>query len=237
VGGGILLIEDCASTRALTKAALGTNHTLISVETTREAEAILMDTPIALILLDIELPDENGFQFFARLQKDERYSAIPVIFLTGRSGAADKILGFSLGAEDYIVKPIDVPVFRARIDAKMRKLTDQSQRAQVVKTGLFTVSIPKQKIYMAMETGEIELSLTVIEFKLLFLFLSHEEHVLSRAQLLREIWGDAHVTERTVDTHIYTLRRKMGKAGEFIKSEFKTGYSFSQGLGAKRKAA
>lgn len=229
----ILVVEDACDTQLLLRSVLA-RYDVVCVGTTTDAYACLTNEKFDLIILDVELPGESGFQFCHRLRGHQKHKDIPIIFLTGRRLAADKVTAFSLGAEDYIVKPIDVIEFQARIDAKMRKLNNASLSKDVYTYGPFKVYLAPQKITLSLKGQESDLDLRGFEFKLFYFLLRNEGKVLTREQVLTEVWGqNLNVTFRTVDTHIYTLRRKIGEFADWIKTIPRSGYMFAQGRGAE----
>ncbi len=233
----ILVIEDSPEVQMLVAATIGGTHTLDAAINLEQARKKLKEKSYRLILLDISLPDGNGFHFCSEIKMNSKTRDIPIIFLTGKGEPTDKVMGFTLGAEDYIVKPIEPLEFLARITAKFRTLSQQKEREQNQIKGVFRINSTKQKISILRNENEDELELTHNEFKLLLYFISHEDHILSRNQLLDEVWGNSvNVTDRTVDTHIYWLRKKLGNYGTFIKSVPKVGYRFSQNLSREEAA-
>lgn len=233
----ILLVEDALDMQMIVRGALADRYSLTCAGTIGEAFHIMSHEQFSLVLLDIELPDENGFQFCNRLRHHEKHKDIPVIFLTARQLSEDKVTAFQLGAEDYIVKPIDVAEFRARIDAKMRKFGKTTSGKEFIHKGVFRVNLGKQKIVLNENGADVELDLRAFEYKLLFYLIKHEGKVLTREQILAEVWGqNLNVTDRTVDTHIYTLRKKMGLHASCIKTIPRTGYTFSLEMGRSETA-
>jgi two-component system phosphate regulon response regulator PhoB len=233
----ILIVEDNVSTRQIINAALGKKFFLAFAETATQAVDQLKLYQFDLVILDVELPGEDGFHFCAKLRADERFKESEIIFLTGKNTTADKVLGFSLGADDYITKPFDIIEFQARLDAKMRRISDRKNQDQILYKGAFEINLPKQKIYIKEGESSSDLDLTSIEFKLLTYLLGHEEHVLSRDQILNEVWGmNVHINDRTVDAHIYMLRQKLGEYSGCIKSVKNAGYRFIQKKKDKKSA-
>ena len=146
------------------------------------------------------------------------------MFLTGNAGVDQRVLGFELGADDYIVKPFEPKEFRARILAKIKRRTGKSSFALSV----FRIDLPTQKATMDTSEGPVELTLTPIEFKLLVHFLRNEGQVFSREDLLTSVWGGTvHVSGHTVDTHISALRKKLGEYGSCFRAVVKRGYCFN----------
>ncbi len=223
----ILLVEDAVDIQKTVQAILSSNFQLKIVSTAEDALRALQETAYSLILLDVGLPDEDGFKFCAKLKVEEKYKKTPVVFLTGKQDVSDKVMGFSLGAEDYIVKPFEPLEFKARIEAKMRLINEHRSHELYFCDGAFKVNLDFQKIYRIKNTVESDLGLTTIEFKIFYYFLTHEEHVLSRDQILNHVWGEnTHVSDRTVDTHVYTLRQKLGDYASGVQSVPRVGYKF-----------
>jgi two-component system, OmpR family, alkaline phosphatase synthesis response regulator PhoP len=158
--------------------------------------------PFDLVILDVMLPGKDGFQVCRELRHAR--VQVPIILLTARSHEAEKVLGFELGADDYITKPFSPLELRARIKAALRR-----------STGDTTESIRFGDFEMDFERFEVRrhgkpVDLTPIEFKLLSAFVRHRRIVLTRQQLLDKVWGhDVFVTDRVVDTHIGNLRKKL----------------------------
>lgn len=170
-----------------------------------------------LILLDIMLPSVNGFEV---LEKIREKSDVPVIILTARCSEEDQLKGFSLGADDYLVKPFLLSVLKAHIEALLRRAGGGSRRKTY---GILSVDRKAHKVF---SDGEL-LILTPKEYEVLNFLTTNEKIVLSRDRLLDEIWGiDYNGTDRSVDTIIKQLRLKLGKAGRYIDTIYGTGYRF-----------
>ena len=230
----ILLVEDAEDTQLIVHALLSPKYQLTICSTAAEATDTLQKNTFSLVILDINLPDGNGYAFCTQLRSDTRHKNIPIIFLTGKSQTQDKVMAFALGADDYIVKPIDPPEFQARVESKIRRLRDNLEEKNVFQKDSFRVLLPQQKIFLISPQGEKDLELSSIEFKLLYFFLRHEDHILSRAQILQEVWGEnLHVTDRVVDTCVYALRKKLGEQATIIQSVPRIGYRYSVKTAAK----
>ena len=170
-----------------------------------------------LILLDIMLPSVNGFDV---LEKIREKSDVPVIILTARCSEEDQLRGFSLGADDYLVKPFLLSVLKAHIEALLRRAIGGSRRKTY---GILSVDRKAHKVFL---NGEL-LILTPREYEVLNFLATNEKIVLSRDRLLDEIWGiDYNGTDRSVDTIIKQLRLKLGTAGRYIDTIYGTGYRF-----------
>jgi two-component system alkaline phosphatase synthesis response regulator PhoP len=231
----ILLIEDAPDCQLLVKEALARSSDVRIASSLGEARALLGTERFELIILDLSLPDGDGMEFFSRLQGAAAVDGTPVIFLTARTETASQVAAFTLGADDYVVKPIRPVEFRARVEAKLRRIAvRRSGPEAALSCGELTIELGTQKATLA---GR-ELDLTGREFKILCQLARNAEKALSREQLIQAVWGSSvHVLDRTVDTHVYTLRKKLGGHAHYIVSEVGLGYRLSAGGAAKEKAA
>jgi phosphate regulon transcriptional regulator PhoB len=182
-----------------------------------------------LLLLDILLPDENGFEICRRLRADERLQGIPIIFLTAKGEEIDRVLGLEMGADDYVVKPFSPRELVARVKAVLRRQVRLAEKREVVEAGGLRLDTRTQEV--TVHGRAVELS--ALEFKVLYLLASHPRHVFSRDRLLDAVWGeDRFVTPRTVDVHIRRLREKieaLPDRPQFIQTVRGSGYRFSPG--------
>jgi two-component system response regulator ResD len=234
----ILLVEDSPETIHLVKSSLGKLFHISSALNEREARELLERNAFDLILLDVVIPDGDGFRLCAELQNNDKTREIPVIFLTGKTDVSDKVIGFSVGADDYIVKPFHPLEFRARIEAKLNRIAGKKLSEQSIRKGALRVNVSFQKAFVVDGETETDVGLTPIEFKLLFYFVRNEEHVLSREQLLSVIWGDNfEVIDRTIDKHISSLRQKLGHLCGYIETVPRVGYRFTVLQKEQRRAA
>jgi two-component system, OmpR family, response regulator len=177
----------------------------------------------ALIVLDVGLPDIDGFEVCRSIRK---FSEVPVIFLTSRSDEIDRVVGLEIGGDDYVVKPFSPRELLARIKA-IRRRHDRAASAPgeapaVTGLGYGPITIDPEKFRVT--SGGREVVLTAQEFKLLELLVRHPGRVFTRAQVLNRAWGDGGlVTDRTIDVHVKTLRKKFGKF-DFIETVRGIGY-------------
>ncbi len=155
------------------------------------------------MILDVGLPDISGFELCRQLL--ERHPALPILFLTARSDEVDRLLGLEIGADDYVAKPFSPREVSARVRTLLRRVKKFAAPSPVVRTGHFELNEPAAQI-----AGLVRRSLTRYEFLLLKTLLLSPERVYSRQQLMDIVWSDARETfDRTVDTHIKTLRAKL----------------------------
>ncbi len=192
----------------------------------REGVESIRSSPPDVVLLDIMLPDDNGFAICRQLRAEERLREIPIIFLTARGEEVDRILGLELGADDYVVKPFSPRELVARARAVLRRQLRPAEKSDAVVIGGFRLDPGTHDVSI---DGE-PVQLSSLEFKLLRILASHPRQIFSRDRLLTEIWGhDCSITERTVDVHIRRLREKIEREPEqprFIGTVRGAGYRF-----------
>lgn len=177
-----------------------------------------------LIVLDIMLPVIDGFDVCKTLKHQEITADIPIIILSAKSQETDKVVGLELGADDYITKPFSPRELIARIKAILRR-TREPQISSVINRGKIVIDTGKHKVTV----GGQRISLTSAEFKLLKYLAQRPGIVLSRNQILDVVSGpDSIVYDRTVDAHIKSLRRKLGKAKDYIETIRGVGYRFKE---------
>lgn len=174
-----------------------------------------------LVLLDLMLPGMLGTDVCKAIKKSEKTSRIPVIMLTAKGEEIDKVVGFEVGADDYVVKPFSTRELMLRVKAVLRRAESDAPADPVITVG--TISIDTDR-HMVTVSGE-GVNFTTTEFKLLHTLVMRLGRVQSREVLLRDVWGYNFVEDtRTVDTHITRLRTKLGEAGEMIKTVRGFGY-------------
>ena len=187
----------------------------------RKAQTLLPD----LILLDLMLPGLSGFDVCRELRAGERTREIPIIIISAKSEETDQVVGFSLGADDYVTKPFSVKVLLQRIKALQRRADPGAGDADVVEH--LGVRIDRVR-HRASAEGK-ELDLTPTEFRLLETLLRQPGRAFTRSQLMDAAIGEgAVVLERTIDVHVKSLRRKLGRAARLIETVRGVGYRFRE---------
>jgi len=172
----------------------------------REGLEYLRRNPADLLLLDVMLPDQDGFAICRQLRSEERLRDLPVVFLTARGEEVDRIVGLELGADDYVAKPFSPRELAARVRAILRRQARAAGKDEVVEIRELRLDLSTQDV--TVRGKRVELS--ALEFKLLHYLASHPRRIFSRERLLDEVWGrDCAVTPRTVDVHIRRLREKI----------------------------
>lgn len=178
-----------------------------------------------LIILDLMLPNVEGQEVLRRLRRDERTSRIPVLVLTALSSPTDRIVGFEIGADDYLTKPFSPRELVLRVKAILRRMRGPAEAETVLKLGGLTIDPERYLV----EAGGEPLELTTTEFKLLTHLASRAGRVQTRQQLLEQVWGyEYEGYSRTVDTHIRRLRKKLGELGDNIETIRGLGYRFRE---------
>jgi phosphate regulon transcriptional regulator PhoB len=178
-----------------------------------------------LILLDVMLPDTDGFELCRQIRHSSGLGRVPVIFLTARAEEVDRVLGLEIGGDDYMTKPFSPRELVARVKAHLRR-EDRDSEPQALDVGPFHLDGTARRIFLS---GH-EIELTSTEFNLLEFFLTHPGRAYSRDQLLQAVWGEQHyVTPRTVDVHIRRLREQIEEQPEaprFLTTVRGFGYRF-----------
>jgi len=183
-----------------------------------KALELINDLEFDAVLLDIMMPELDGFSVCRALRKK---SDVPLIFLTALSDEDDKLLGYELGADDYVTKPFSMSVLYAKIMALIKRNRGNMLNGDKLTAGGITLEISSHKVY----AGKKEVALTPKEYSILLCLMQNKNVVLSREQLLVKCWGyDYEGESRAVDTHIKRLREKLGVHADCIKTVIKLGY-------------
>ena len=177
-----------------------------------------------LVILDLMLPGVSGLDVCRELRSDDNFNDIAVVMLTAKSEEIDRIVGFELGADDYVTKPFSVRELILRVKVLLKKRLENLANEQILAFGPITMNLDAHDVVV---DGE-NITLTALEFKLLKHLLNRKGRVQTRDQLLGDVWGySSEVTTRTVDTHIKRLREKLGKPGDLIQTIRGVGYRFN----------
>ena len=194
----------------------------------KEALQKLEQTPAALIILDIMMPEMDGFEACRAIRSNPKTANIPVLFLTARAGEVDQIVSLELGADDYVQKPVSPRVLVARVKSLLRRF-DRSEQSPAIPKEEKIVS-PGLKIDRSSYKVFVDNKETFFprkEFELLYFLAAHPGRIYKREALLDEVWGrDTFVVERTVDVHIFKVREKLGEYGKRIETVKGVGYRY-----------
>lgn len=193
-------------------------HTCFAADDGVDALMLLKNNPMDLMILDIMMPQLDGFSV-CRIARE--MSNLPIIMLTAKSDEEDKLKGYEYGADDYMTKPFSPRVLLAKTNALLRRLL--ANPADTLSAGKITILPAAHKVFL---DGQ-EIALTHKEYELLHFFMTNQKRMFTRGQLLNRIWGyDFEGNTRTVDTHIKTLRQKLGSEGKHIVTLIRSGYKF-----------
>ena len=224
----ILVIEDEPDIRRNLEYNLGREGFIASsVGSLVKANEKLKLKKFDLILLDLMLPDGSGLDLCRKIKSNSETEATPIIILTAKDDEVDKVVGFELGADDYVTKPFSVRELILRIKAILKRSDTKTKEVVEVERQFGDLKIDVDSHEVHVDSQLIEL--TALEFRLLKELVDKRGRVQSRDQLLSEVWGyNAEVTTRTVDTHIKRLREKLGSMGKYVQTIRGVGYKFSR---------
>jgi DNA-binding response OmpR family regulator len=223
VGCTILVVEDDQNIAELARLYLASRgYAVVVAHTGGQALREIEQRQVDLIVLDLMLPDISGWSICHRIRQQ---NSIPIIILTAKGDIHDKLLGFELGADDYIVKPFDPLELVARVATVLKRSLKQHEAAQVVTWPGLSIDMARYEV----RVGGQKVELTPKEIELLCFLASHPNRIFTREYLLKEVWGYDYVgTSRTVDMHVSRLRDKVERRGLpwSIKTVRGVGYKF-----------
>jgi two-component system alkaline phosphatase synthesis response regulator PhoP len=220
----ILLIEDEEDIAALIKlqAEMSGYKLHVEVDGINGFHAVKRERP-DLVILDIMLPGQNGFDVCRKMKSDPDLKAIPIIILSAKGEELDVILGLELGADDYVAKPFSPKVLFSRIRAILRRGKEPEKAPKVIAFGEFTLEVDR---YLLRKEDKI-VTITLSEFGILKRLLTNRGKVLTRNQLLDDVHNDdALIVDRNIDVHIASLRKKLGPKFDWIETVRGVGYRF-----------
>ena len=223
----ILLIEDEPDIRKTLEYNIAREgYDVVSAPSLSEGRNHLNTGSFSLILLDLMLPDGSGLDLCREIKSDKEKVATPIIILTAKDDEVDKVVGFELGADDYVTKPFSVRELILRIKAVLKRGERKQENLEVQRQfGELLIDVDSHEVFV----NEQSITLTALEFKLLRQLVDRRGRVQSRDQLLSDVWGySADVTTRTVDTHIKRLREKLGSMGKYVQTIRGVGYKFTR---------
>ena len=225
----VLIVDDEAAIRDMLCLALeAADFDVLNAENSQQAHAAIIDKQPDLVLLDWMIPGTSGLELLRRLKRDDLTARIPVIMLTAKAEEDSKISGLDAGADDYIPKPFSPRELISRIKAVLRRV-DREELQKPIFVGQLLFDPVSHRVTIA----DQPITLGPTEFRLLQFFLTHQERVYSRDQLLDYVWGsNVYLDERTVDVHIRRLRKAISVAGHenYVQTVRGAGYRFSTQL-------
>lgn len=198
-----------------------------AVLTARNGKAALEEVKRSpnLVLLDVMMPEMDGWEVCRRIKREPKTATVPVLFLTAKGSEVDEVVGLELGADDYIVKPISVRKLLARVKAVLRRQeptrSEPAVANDIIRLDKLEINVPNYTVTI----GSKNVVLTRKEFETLVYLAQNRGRVISRETLLNVVWGEnVHVVDRTVDVHISKVREKLGSYGELIETVKGVGY-------------
>ncbi|MDX1634780.1 MAG: phosphate regulon transcriptional regulator PhoB [Marinobacter sp.] len=224
-GKTVLIVDDEAPIREMIAVALEmADYECLEAGDAKTAHSMIIDRQPDLVLLDWMLPGTSGVELARRLKREEITAEIPIIMLTAKVEEDNKIQGLEVGADDYITKPFSPRELVARLKAVLRRTTPAGVETPIEVDGLTLDPVGHR---VTTEAGPLTMGPT--EYRLLQFFMTHQERVYTRSQLLDQVWGgNVYVEERTVDVHIRRLRKALGNQYDhLIQTVRGTGYRFS----------
>jgi two-component system, OmpR family, phosphate regulon response regulator PhoB len=221
----ILVVEDEADIQEVLDYNLKRDgHDVVLTATAKEGLRHARERRPDLVLLDLMLPDGSGTELCKTLRQDAATRGVRVVMLTAKGEEIDRVIGFELGADDYIIKPFSVRELLLRVQAVLRRVST-GESGETTQFGVLRVDRGAHRVWVA---GQ-EVELTALEFKLLLTLHDRRNRVQTRDALLSDVWKiDADVTTRTVDTHVKRLREKLGAAGIYVQTVRGVGYRFAE---------
>jgi DNA-binding response OmpR family regulator len=225
-GKRVLVVEDDKHISKLVQYNLEkAGYRCIVTISGEDAIAALEDEAVDLMILDVMLPRMDGFEVCRQVRQNPRTEHLPIILLTARAEEVDRVVGLELGADDYVVKPFSPRELLLRVKAILKRQIQpaKSSGKDILECGDIKMDMPRHKV----TAGNKDIVLTQMEFNLLHTLMSSRGRVQSRDFLLNEVWGiEADVTTRTIDTHVKSLRQKLGVCGDRIETVRGIGYRF-----------
>jgi len=176
-----------------------------------------------LVVLDLTMPDIDGLEVCKALRGEPRSARLPILVLSARASAADRVVGLEVGADDYLIKPFVSPELVARVKAILRRSDMQSAQPSMIQSGDLVIDLPGHRVLFQGKKVE----LTATEFRILELLATHKGRAFSRDEIIEAaLRSEEAVTERTVDAHIVGIRKALGPAGEYIQTVRSVGYCY-----------
>lgn len=215
----VLIVDDDQETRDIIDHALHDQYEVLQARDGEEAFKLASEKQPDLVILDVNMPGRDGIWACTQLRSFDKTKHIPVVMLSSRRELHEKLAAYNVGADDYLEKPFTLPELVAKVRAKARRT--EELRPKELRQGNM-VLYPER---FEAEIAGKRRSLSILEVKLLAFFLVHPDEVLPRGQILTHVWKDVNVSDRTVDAHIVSLRRKIADFDHEIATVYGAGYA------------
>lgn len=222
----ILVVDDDPETREVLTAALESDDEVLQASDGQEAFETAIKSKPDLVILDVNMPGRDGLWACRELRTDSRTKHIAVLILSARRETEEKLEAYRVGADDYLEKPFTMPELKAKVSAKLRRIEEKMPKR--LNHGNLVLMVDQMEFMIGVQRG----ALSVLECKLLAYFLQNADKVLSRREILTHVWKDVNVSDRTVDAHIVSLRRKIQDFDHEIATVYGAGYAVRPREGA-----
>lgn len=202
-------------------------YEVVTAATGREGLALALSSRPDMVILDLMLPDMSGTEVCKQLREAPESKTLPVLMLSARGEEIDRVVGFELGADDYVTKPFSVRELLLRVKAVLRRSKKEvaPKRGLMIEFGKLRIDREAHRVWVEQE----EIVLTALEFKLLVTLFERKNRVQTRSSLLEHVWGiHAHISTRTVDAHVKRLREKLAEARDYVETVRGVGYRFKE---------
>lgn len=222
----ILVVEDSEEIQMILKHAMSAEYRVVCTTNLEQARLSIYNNKFDLILLDLSLPDGDGLHLCSELKKSDLYCDIPVIILSAKNSLKEKAEGFQLGIEDYVTKPFDPSELKIRIESRLKKISEFKKHSDQIEVGNLMLDLSSRSISCITDNKNIDLSTK--EFAILVYLAKHAEEVKSRQEIIEAVWGQGrHMTNRTIDSHICRIRKKIASDVLSIEAITSSGYKLS----------
>ena len=223
----ILHVEDSTMQQDIIK-SLFSEHQIKFAKSESEAEKVLIENEIDVILLDLLLEEGDGYHLCKKIKNNPTWSNIPILIVSSKSEATDRVLGLDIGADDYVAKPFNYLELKARVNAVFRRYKETQKNSSILKYGDLVLNLDTQTLLFHNNPQNCSLDLTKTEFKLLSYFIKNTDRIITRDQIIDSVWGlGVNVLDRSVDAKVSNLRKKLGDYGNLIQAVYGSGYKMS----------